>query len=166
MKKLLAVDNICGINGRPNISIKDPDLIINIQCDEPYVKQNHFKKIIELFNNQSTQIGTLICPLRIEEIKDRSIVKAKVTNNFIAKEFYRSIKKQNLLYKHLGIYAYRRKTLLELDKLNTVDRELKESLEQLRWVENNYIISCALITESLISINTKNDLKKVLKNNS
>ena len=69
------------------------------------------------------------------------------------------------LYKHIGVYAYTKKTLLELGELKVAERELNESLEQLRWLEYNYLIQCELIQESLISINTKNDLKKVLKNN-
>ena len=45
------------------------------------------------------------------------------------------------------------------------EREITESLEQLRWLAYNYPIQCQLIQESPISINTKNDVKKVLKNN-
>jgi 3-deoxy-manno-octulosonate cytidylyltransferase (CMP-KDO synthetase) len=144
------------------LNINDEDLIINIQCDEPFIQTIHLKKIINLFR-KDIQIATLISSIKKDEIDNESIVKT-IKNNNIAVDFSR--KKINLdntrtLYKHIGVYGYRKKTLLKISKLNNTTRELSEGLEQLRWIENNYNISCALIKDNLISINTKNDIKNL-----
>ena len=144
-------------------TISNNDLIVNTQCDEPFLEREHFEKIISLFNNP-TAIGTLICPLESTDFKDQSIVKVMTNSNHMALDFKRTINSEKKLYKHIGIYAYKVSTLLKLGKLALGKRELNESLEQLRWLENNYRIHCGLIKKNVISINTKNDLKKVIKN--
>jgi len=124
------------------------------------------EKVISLFKEDI--IGTLITPLKKLEITDNSIVKTIITKDFKAIDFSRSNRnwlETEKLFKHIGVYAYTKKTLLKLKKLAITKREKTESLEQLRWLKHNYIIKCAVINESLISINTKNDLKKVLKKN-
>ncbi len=151
---------------RTNENISQNDLIINIQCDEPFIEKKHVKKLINLFQEDS--IGTLITPLQPSEITDKSIVKVITTKDLKAIDFARTNKnwtETEKLFKHIGVYAYTKRTLLKLKKLEVTKRELTESLEQLRWLKYNYTIKCAVINESLISINTKNDLKKVLKNN-
>tara|TARA_B100001250_G_scaffold19739_1_gene16866 strand:+ start:771 stop:1466 length:696 start_codon:yes stop_codon:yes gene_type:complete len=145
------------------LNINDEDLIINIQCDEPFIQTIHLKKIINLFR-KDIQIATLISSIKKDEINNESIVKTIKKNDNIAVDFSR--KKINLdntrtLYKHIGVYGYRKKTLLKISKLKNTTRELSEGLEQLRWIENNYNISCALIKDNLISINTKNDIKNL-----
>ena len=145
------------------LNINDEDLIINIQCDEPFIQTTHLKKIINLFR-KDIQIATLISSINKDEIDNESIVKAIKNNNNIAIDFSR--KKINLdntrtLYKHIGVYGYRKKTLLKIAELKNTTRELSEQLEQLRWIENNYNLSCALIKDNLISINTKNDVKNL-----
>ena len=152
--------------GRTNENISENDIIVNIQCDEPFIEKKHVEKLISLFKEDV--IGTLITPLNPAEIIDQSIVKVIANKDLQAIDFARTNKnwaKKEKLFKHIGVYAYTKKTLLKLKKLEVTQRELSESLEQLRWLKHNYIIKCAIINESLISINTKNDLKKVLKKN-
>ena len=52
---------------------------------------------------------------------------------------------------------------MEVSKLMRTKREEKEKLEQLRWLENNYLIHCAYIEDNIQSINTTNDIKKINK---
>ncbi len=147
-----------------NDQINDTDLIINIQCDEPFIKKVHLKKIINLFIKTNPQIGTLICPINELEFSDKSIVKLILRKDRTAIDFQRRIsnfKKNNKKYKHVGIYAYRKKILLQLITLKKTKRELNENLEQLRWIEHKYMISCVFIKENLTSINTIDDLKKL-----
>tara|TARA_Y100000766_G_C18897936_1_gene601923 strand:+ start:442 stop:1152 length:711 start_codon:yes stop_codon:yes gene_type:complete len=145
--------------------INNHDLVINIQCDEPFIRKKHFEAIIKLMNS-NVQIATLISPIKKLEFNDTNVVKVSVNKDFMANKFSRFHSKfdtKDILYKHIGIYAYKKKTLLELAKLKEVQIEIDESLEQLRWLKNNYIIHCKTITEELISINTIEDVKKVLK---
>ena len=145
------------------LNINDEDLIINIQCDEPFIQKTHLKKIINLFR-KDIQIATLISSIKKEEIDNESIVKTIKNNNNIAIDFSRkkiNLDNTKILYKHIGVYGYRKKTLSKISKLKNTTRELSEQLEQLRWIENNYKIYAALIDEDLVSINTKNDIKNL-----
>ena len=148
-----------------NKEIHNNDLVINIQCDEPFLRKKHFEAIINIMKN-NVQIATLISPIKKLEFHDTNVVKVSVNNQFIANKFSRFLRNFNekdQLYKHIGIYAFKKHTLLKLSQLNEVQIEKEESLEQLRWLKNNYIIQCRAITEDLISINTMDDVKKVLK---
>ena len=140
----------------------DNDLIINVQCDEPFIQKKHLESLINLFK-KNNEIGTLISLIKNDEIIDPSVVKAiKINNNII--DFSRTRCKLNSkyqLYKHVGVYGYRKKTLIDIASLKNTKRELEENLEQLRWIENGFDISSAIIKENLISINTKNDIKKL-----
>ena len=147
-----------------NTDISADDLIVNIQCDEPFLKPKHFKKIISLFK-KNIEIGTLICPLNEIEKNDNSVVKVKINMQNTALKFQRNITTSCQLYKHIGIYAYKKNTLEKLGKLPIIEQEITESLEQIRWLYYNYKIHCGLIKDNLTSINTYSDIKKVIKIN-
>ena len=123
------------------------------------------KKIISLFK-KNIEIGTLICPLNDIEKNDTSVVKVKINRQNTALKFQRNITTTSCqLYKHIGIYAYKKITLEKLGKLPIIKQEITESLEQIRWLFYNYKIHCGLIKDNLTSINTYNDIKKVIKIN-
>ena len=69
-----------------NTTVNNEDLIINIQCDEPFLKKSHFQTIIQLFNT-NTEIGTLISPIHKDEVSDKSIVKVKTNNKLTIKKY-------------------------------------------------------------------------------
>lgn len=64
-------------------------------------------------------------------------------------------------FKHIGIYAYRSHILQELVKLEPTPLELAESLEQLRWLENGYRITCVQTVHDSLSIDTPQDIEAV-----
>ena len=147
--------------------INDKDIIINIQCDEPFIQKKHLFKVIDLMKLDN-EIGTLVSNLEEKEINDKSVVKTNLNNNKIAINFSRDpsdLISTTTLYKHVGIYGYTKQTLLNIANLKPTKRELKESLEQLRWMEYNYKITCSIIKENITSINTITDLKKVTQKN-
>ena len=66
-------------------------------------------------------------------------------------------------YKHIGIYAYRVDVLRKITQMPQTPLELSESLEQLRWLENNLIIQTAETNIETIGIDTPEDLQKAEK---
>ena len=74
-------------------------------------------------------------------------------------EIYNLAKKD--YFKHIGIYGYRTETLAEICKLSPSKNELKEGLEQLRWLDNNYRIKVGITTYEGVSIDTPEDIKKI-----
>ena len=65
------------------------------------------------------------------------------------------------VYKHIGIYAYRRDFLLEYAKMQPTPLEQSESLEQLRALENGYRIKVIKTDCKFVGVDTPEDLAKV-----
>ena len=66
-------------------------------------------------------------------------------------------------YKHIGIYAYRADVLERITHLPQGVLEQCESLEQLRWLENGLRIKVAVTTAENHSVDTPDDLRKILQ---
>ncbi|MDB5282318.1 MAG: kdsB [Bacteroidota bacterium] len=151
------------------------DVVINIQGDEPFIQPEQIDLLAALFSKSEVQIGTLVKKHVLdEELKNPSRIKVVLNKNMEAIYFSRSVipylresSQYSILntqyYKHIGIYGYRINILKELVKLKPSVLELAESLEQLRWLENGYRISCAVTTHDSASIDTPEDLLQLLK---
>jgi 3-deoxy-manno-octulosonate cytidylyltransferase (CMP-KDO synthetase) len=143
--------------------ISHDDIIINIQCDEPFVKKKHIQKILSLFT-QKTHIGTLVSYLKTKDINIPSVVKVNLDKNnqaLIFSRFIHDLDNTQQLYKHIGIYAYRKDTLNLLSNLPATIEELEQKLEQMRWINTHYNITCGVIKDDILSINTEDDLKNI-----
>ena len=141
------------------------DIIINIQGDEPFINPLQIEEIITLFNNSEVQIGTLA--KKIDDIKilsDRNTPKAIFDKEQNAINFCRKIAKisnEDIYYKHIGIYAYKKNILEEICRLPQSQNEIQEQLEQLRWLDNNYKIKVGITHLDSLSIDTANDIEKI-----
>ena len=146
------------------------DIIVNIQGDEPGIKKSQLENVISLFNSKEVGIASLYKKFGTEEDpNDPNKVKVIFNAQKEAIYFSRSLipynrSKQDVDYfKHIGIYAFRNSILKEIAKLKPTKLEEYESLEQLRWIENNYSIHLAETNIENISIDTPDDLKDFLK---
>ena len=152
------------------------DVVINVQGDEPFIQPEQILQLISLFENPSTQIATLIKPITdFEDLFNPN--KPKVIINAHGKAIYfsrspipylRDVDKNNWhraheFYKHIGIYAYCPLVLGEITKLERSKLEVAENLEQLRWLENNYIIQTAITNFESPSVDTPEDLEAILQ---
>jgi len=150
------------------------DIVVNIQGDEPFIKTEQLTEIKKCFKLKKNQIATLVKPINNkEDIFNPNKPKVVINNNNEAIYFSRSPipylrgfaeskwVSKHLFYKHIGLYAYRKEILHEITKLKTSKLETAESLEQLRWIENGYIIKVAFTEHESISIDTPRDLEKI-----
>lgn len=150
------------------ISVK-PDVVINIQGDEPFIFPEQIDQLASIFKDNTAQIGTLIKICNDKSLLERpSIIKVTVSNDLKALYFSRSVipylRNTDVavtFYKHIGIYGYRTEVLSELVKLSPSTLEMAESLEQLRWLENGYTIKTAVTTYESVSIDVPEDLERV-----
>jgi len=158
-----------GETGKSNV----PDVIINVQGDEPFIQPSQIETLMRLFDEPETQIGTLGKPFEsIEAIENPNSPKIITDNRGFALYFSRSVipyirgkEREEWLgqypfLKHLGIYAYRREVLAEITKLPQSSLEKAESLEQLRWLQNGYRIRVGLTDVETVGIDTPEDLRR------
>jgi len=145
---------------------EDYDIIINIQGDEPTINPFQISSLIELLKNSNEGIGTLYKKIKSQkELDDLNTVKLIFNDDFEATNFFReNLFDKILCNKHIGMYGFRKETLMKITMLPLSINEKKHNLEQLRWLDNNYKIKVLETKTENISIDTIDDLKKLLNN--
>lgn len=152
------------------------DLAVNVQGDEPYINPVQINQVIRLFqDNIQTKIGTLAKRIdSYEELFNPNVVKVVLNNDHHAMYFsratlpyVRNFPQKDWLnvapfYKHIGIYAFRCPTLLDLTRLPRGKYEKAESLEQLRWLENGFDIRVGITEMETIGIDSPEDLDRLI----
>jgi 3-deoxy-manno-octulosonate cytidylyltransferase (CMP-KDO synthetase) len=140
-------------------------IAINIQGDEPYINPKQIDQVVSLFSSNEVSIATLAIKIENENIMtDINSPKVIFDTNGIALNFCRistNPKKEKTYFKHIGIYGYRTKILTEICKLPPSKNEISERLEQLRWLDNNYLIKVGTTTHEGISVDTPEDIEKI-----
>ena len=130
------------------ININDDDIILNIQGDEPMIKEEMVRELINAFNDEEVYMATLKKQIIDEnEINNSNVVKVITDINNDAIYFSRSTipnNRENVdgvkYYKHIGVYAYKKSFLIKFTELNESSIELIEKFEQLRVIENGFKI--------------------------
>ncbi len=151
------------------------DIIVNIQGDEPFINGMMIDQAIEpLLFDPDVNVSTLAKLIdNVEELKSPSVVKVVFDYKNFALYFSRSpipfvrdaeTDKQMLekadIYKHVGLYVYRKEYLLKFTKLEPTDLEQWEKLEQLRMLENGFKIKIVETEFDSFSVDTPEDLEK------
>lgn len=121
-------------------------IYVNIQGDEPLIEPQMIRDLIGIFSDSSVYYGSLRKQITDEaEIQATSTVKVVVDKNEDALYFSRSVIPSNVkdgkpvrIYRHVGIYAYKRDFLMTFIQLPPSELEAVEGLEQLRALENGY----------------------------
>ena len=67
------------------------------------------------------------------------------------------------IYHHIGIYAFTNNALTKYVKLSRSKLEIERNLEQMRAMENNFIIKVGLYDSVPLGVDTKEDLVKISK---
>lgn len=152
-------------------AVKDvnADIVINIQGDEPMICPDVVDALAKsLLDDKSCPMATLVKEIeREDEISNPNVVKVVFDKDEHAVYFSRSTIPYNRdnqdvkYYKHLGIYAYRKKFLLSFNDLPKSNLENIEKLEQLRVIEAGYKIKTVLTDLETVGVDTPDDLAKV-----
>lgn len=149
----------------------DCDIVINVQGDEPFLKKEPLKQLINVFvkdDKKEVSLASLKIQLKeSEEILNPNNVKVVTDNNGFALYFSRSVipfhreLSYNVkYYKHIGVYAFRKEALLKFSSLEMTPMEISEKLEQLRYLENGMKIKMVETDFVGIGIDTPEDLEK------
>ncbi len=144
------------------------DLIVNIQADEPEIKPEHIKALIDAATMvPGCDMATLAAPLNFErgEFAKDNVVKVQVASGF-ADSFGRSMHQWERfaeIYHHLGVYAYTPRFLKWFTSLPQSAGEQRERLEQLRALDNGARIRVALVDEAWPGIDTEEEYQAFVK---
>lgn len=152
------------------------DVVVNIQGDEPFIRPEQLQVIKSCFDDEDTQIATLVKPFTeadgLAALENPNSPKVVVNNRMQALYFSRSVVpylrnypreewlSRHTFYKHIGLYAYRADVLREITALPQSVLETAESLEQLRWIQNGYTIKVGMSRVETIGIDTPEDLQR------
>ncbi|HUX60607.1 MAG TPA: 3-deoxy-manno-octulosonate cytidylyltransferase [Ignavibacteriaceae bacterium] len=150
-------------------------IIVNIQGDEPFIQGTMIDQAIEpLLFDKSVNVVTLAKRIEtINELKSPSIPKVVFDYQNNALYFSRSPipyvrdAKTNFerinnaeIYKHIGLYVFRKDSLLRFTSLEQTDLEKTEKLEQLRMLENGFKIKIVITEYDNLAVDTPEDLDR------
>lgn len=150
------------------------DIVVNVQGDEPFINKSALEAVVAVFKNDDTSqidLASLMRHITDEsEIINPNNVKVVVDQSGFALYFSRAVipyprdKGAGVRYfQHIGIYAFRKKALLDFYKLPMQSLEASEKLEQLRYLEFGKKIKMVETDHVGIGIDTPEDLERARK---
>ena len=146
----------------------EADLIVNVQGDEPLIEPSLIDRLVDVFEEEpDLPMATVMTKITDEEEQHNpNNVKVVTNKDGYALYFSRSLLPYPRhagcpVYKHIGIYAYRRDFLLRYAAMAPTPLETAESLEQLRALENGYRIKVVETEAQFVGVDTAEDLEKV-----
>lgn len=135
--------------------------------DEPLILPEDIRKFISnVKNNSKYDFFNAVCPIKKDELSKKSIVKCITNNENEIIKFDRVLTKKNIkkrIYKSVGIFAFKRKLLLNFKKISNIN---KSDIEQNSILMNSIKIKAVKISHTPCSVNTKEELflvKKIFK---
>lgn len=147
-----------------------PDIVINIQGDEPFFESSCLTTLVDCFRRDATDIASLAKKIEhAAEVENPSVVKLVFNEENQALYFSRAAipyyqhAEQGTYFKHIGIYAYRWSVLKQLPDLPVSPLEEAEKLEQLRWLANGFKIQLGFTQHDSNSVDTPADLVALKK---
>ena len=150
------------------IASMDVDVVVNIQGDEPFIEKEPLQDLLMCFEGPSVAVASIMKRFgEGDEPENPNQVKVVCNKNNDALYFSRSPipfkrnRNADLPYfKHVGVYAYRKETLLSFTQWPMGALEQTEMLEQLRYLENGVAIRMVETKTNSIGIDTPEDLER------
>ncbi len=153
------------------LELADEDIVVNVQGDEPMIPPAVINQVAEnLQINSAAGLCSLFEPIENQaDVDDPNAVKVVTDNLGMALYFSRSAipfnrdESEQIVYKrHVGLYAYRVKTLHNFVSWPQSELEQAEKLEQLRFMANGIKIHMAQSIEKIPpGVDTESDLANI-----
>ena len=145
--------------------LKNADFVINVQGDEPFINPKDINEVIKIVHSHPDKVATMTTNLTADECKDPNVVKAISNKIGLVGMFTRSsiYMRTNFAYKHIGIYGYSSEILNKISLLEPTESSIKDSLEQLTWMDNNIPIIASWTSYRSLGVDTRDDLLEANK---
>ena len=155
------------------------EVVVNVQGDEPFIRPEMIDDVVDLlYNDTEASISTLATTITDDDdIRSPNVVKVVVDDDGFALYFSRSpipyfrddwkglgdvayIADSTVIFKHIGIYGYRKEDLLKFSSMPQGRLENIEKLEQLRALACGMKIKVKETKFDTFGIDTEEDLRK------
>ena len=147
------------------------DIIVNVQGDTPFVKTEPLQKLLDQFQDPTVQVASLMQELKEQEqIDDPNFVKVAVDRNMNSLMFSRSVipypRNKEIpitYYEHIGVYAFRKKALIDFTTWPMTALETAEKVECLRYLEYGIPLRMVVVDYMGVEIDTPEDLERAAR---
>ena len=164
------------INGTSRVSEAvnkiDCSHVLVLQADEPLLLPEHLNNFInQIHKNSQFQVWNAISDLQnIHDLRNKTIVKSAISQNnrilfcFRGAPFVSEFSLQSqYVKKMLGLIAFTKNAILEINNVSSDHIEINESIEQMRIISSVYEMGAINLGEGLPSVNLKSDAELVIK---
>lgn len=152
----------------------DIDIIVNVQGDEPFVQKEPLEKLLQVFQGEdgnTVKVASLMQVLHdTASIEDPNYVKVAVDQKMNSLFFSRSVipypRSKNIpiiYYEHIGVYAFRKESLMQFTNWPITPLEATEKIECLRYLEYGVPLRMVVTKYMGVEIDTPEDLIKAAK---
>lgn len=148
------------------VATMEADVVLNVQGDEPFVKREPLRKLLEAFEDEKVQVASLMKKFTDASlISNPNYVKVVVDKNNDSLLFSRSVipfQRDEMIavdyFEHIGVYAFRKQALIQFTLWPQAIIEQVEKLEQLRYLENGIRLRMIETSEVSVKIDVPEDL--------
>ena len=149
----------------------DADIVVNVQGDEPFTEGESLEKLIRVFHEDPEKVIDLASLMTEitdpEDIANPNTVKVITDKEGFALYFsrapipyQRAEEPRAVYFKHKGVYAFRKRALLDFRRLPMLQLEAVEKIEAIRFLEYGKKIKMVQTRISGIEIDTPEDLER------
>ncbi len=146
----------------------ETDIVLNVQGDEPFIDKDSLSRLLSVFEDDQVKVASLMKVIDSEEaLSNPNIVKVvvdKQMNSLLfsrsAIPFHRDQEISPVYYEHIGVYAFRKQTLLDFSQWAMTPLEAVEKIECLRYLENGIPLKMVITTHLGVKIDVPEDLEK------
>ncbi len=149
----------------------DCDIVVNVQGDEPFLKTEPLKQLINVFKtDEKKEVSLASLKIKMkddEDVGNPNAVKVITDENGFALYFSRSVmpfpREKSVTteyFRHIGVYAFRKDALLKFAKLPMRPLEISEKIECLRYLEYGMKIKMVETDFVGVGIDVPEDLEK------
>jgi 3-deoxy-manno-octulosonate cytidylyltransferase (CMP-KDO synthetase) len=143
----------------------DTEVVVNIQGDEPLIDPRIIDDLVAEFQDRNVRMATAVSTvITAEDLLDHNTVKVLLDAQRNAVTFRREVKEREIggYYRHIGLYAYRKETLLQLTQLPPTENERTYRLEQWRALDHGIPIRVVITRHPYWGVDTEEDLRRLL----
>ena len=138
------------------------DYILLLQGDEPQINPIDINKLNNAFHEFNSEVVNLVYPIEEQDMTDENVVKAILINSNSIIFFTRAHVPQGSRsgIRQLGMIGFSAKALKTYDRLEMTELEILESIDMMRFIENDISIQGVFSSSPILGVDRPGDIQK------